>query len=166
MRNSYKPDDYEATHQEPAWRDRANFIVAADISDSPERKKWEQLWARQIAENRFEICCIPFFAYDLALGDEVETTEDYVIQKLVRPSGHYTFRAWFGNSPDADCRDKVVTSLLNLGCELEWSSQNLLAIDAATQDVAQAAADQLSAFEQDHQIEYETGRTSEYPNIA
>lgn len=55
-----KPGDYEARHNEPAWRDRANFVIAADIAGSPDKREWEQLWARKLSDTRFEICCIPF----------------------------------------------------------------------------------------------------------
>ena len=45
------------THANPVWRERANFIIAAGISDPPPDtlRRWEQLWARQIGEHRFEI---------------------------------------------------------------------------------------------------------------
>ena len=62
-----------AIHLNPAWRDRANFIAFVSIELDEPGERWEQLWARQIANNLFEICCIPFFAYDLALGDQVDT---------------------------------------------------------------------------------------------
>jgi hypothetical protein len=159
MRQSYTPGDYEASHDKPVWGDRANFIVAANISNATERKEWEQLWARQIAERRFEICCIPFFVYDLALGDEVETDGDYVIKHVVKSSGHYTFRVWFGEANDAACRETVPSATKNLGCELEWSSKNLLAIDAATVTMAEAAADVLAKHQAAGDLTYETGRT-------
>jgi hypothetical protein len=37
----------------------------------------EQLWARQVGDRHFELCCIPYFVYDLALGDVVEIDADY-----------------------------------------------------------------------------------------
>jgi hypothetical protein len=43
-------------HETPVWRERANFIIGAAL-DAP--GKWEQLWARQVSPNRFELCCIP-----------------------------------------------------------------------------------------------------------
>jgi hypothetical protein len=42
------------------------------------------LWARQVGDRRFEICCIPFFLYDVALGDVVETDENYSLVRVVR----------------------------------------------------------------------------------
>src|SRR4051812_18841200 len=87
---------------------------------------------RQIAENRFEICCIPFFVHDIALGDVVLTSpaggRKYVVKEVVKASGHYAFRVWLGesNTPRGDIADE----LESLGSLLEWSSSNLVAVDA------------------------------------
>jgi len=59
-------NDCIAIHLEPAWRARANFIIAAEIGGTALRPEREQLWARQTDEFCFELCCIPFFVYDLA----------------------------------------------------------------------------------------------------
>lgn len=160
MNTRYKPGDYEARHNAPAWRSRANFVIAADIASSPAKGEWEQLWARKISDTRFEICCIPLFAYDLALGDEVETDGDHVLRRVLKASGHFTFRVWFGNSTDPGDRARVMEIVQREGCEHEWSSENLLAIDASTQETAQVLADALAALQQEGQVTFETGRTS------
>jgi hypothetical protein len=160
MNARYKPGDYEARHDDPAWRQRANFVIAANISEKPEKREWEQLWARQVGNNRFEICCIPFFVYDLALGDEVEVDENHVLRRVVQPSGHYTFRAWFGESRDPADRDRVVEVLRGKGCEYEWSSENLLAIDAATKGIAQEISNVLAEWQIEGRLTFETGRTA------
>lgn len=60
-----------ALHREPVWRERANYIINAPIGDSAHTHT-EQLWVRQdMASRLYEICCIPFFLYDVALGDLV-----------------------------------------------------------------------------------------------
>ena len=156
--------DDTIVHEHPVWRERADFIIAAEI-DPPSataRWRWEQLWARQVAKNRFRLCCIPFFIYDLALDDEVEAGEEahrvYVVERVTKPSGRYTFRAWFHNS---DVRREVADELVRLGCLIEWRSVrgNLLAIDAASDSLARAAADFLWDREQRGQLTYEAGRT-------
>ena len=148
-------------HSSPARRERANFIIRADIREQGSPRSLEQLWARQLDDTRFELCCIPFFVYDLALGDEVETdAERYVIKRVVKRSGGYTFRAWFGDSDDIDARDEVIAALRGLGLELEWYSENLLAIGAADEQWAQEVADLLLEQEQLGHLTYETGRTS------
>jgi hypothetical protein len=160
-----------ATHSDPVWRDRADFIIMARLADFDEAR-WEQLWAKRIAECRFEICCIPFFVYDLALGDEVETETDgdfaWVVQRVVKDAGQYTFRVWFGEVPDLS-RDlhhhhgiyhEVLNRLGELGCMSEWSSSNMLAVSVAA-DLSRAVADYLWELEQARGIVYETGRSKD-----
>jgi hypothetical protein len=154
-----KEQDF-VVHLSPVWRERADFIIRADIEEKDSPRRFEQLWARQVGERRFEVCCIPFFVYDLALGDEVETDPEYVIRSVVKPSGGYTFRAWFGDSSYAAARDEVVDVLRDLGSELEWYSENLLAIDARDDQQAQRVADFLHERQALGHITYETGRTS------
>lgn len=160
MNSRYKPGDYEARHADPVWRNRADFVIAADIASTPDKREWEQLWARRIAGTRFEVCCIPFFVYDLALGDEVETDGDHILRRVVKQSGHFTFRVWFGNSTDPADRERVMQIIQHNECEYEWSSENLLAIDASTPDKAQAVTDTLAALQQKGGVTFETGRTS------
>jgi len=143
----------EAVHPEPVWRDRSNFVIGARL---PEPGRTEQLWARQLGERRFEVCCIPFFLYDVALGDVVETDENYDFVRVVRPSGRYVFRVWFGDSTYS--KDRVADGLTKLGALLEWSSANLLAVDAADDEQAKAVADFLQDHEDRQHLVYETGR--------
>src|SRR5947209_19841994 len=87
------------THPDPVWREVANFMIHADIREEGSPFRLEQLWCRQLSDDRFIICCIPFFSYDLALADEVVTApagdHRYVVREVAKPSGHYTFRVWF-----------------------------------------------------------------------
>lgn len=39
-------------HQEPVWRDRANFVINAELSEKGPHL-FEQLWARQLGEDKF-----------------------------------------------------------------------------------------------------------------
>lgn len=160
MTTKYQPGDYEALHENPVWRRKANFIIAADIAEDSDKREWEQLWARQISDFRFAVCCIPFFVYDLALGDEVETDENYVIKKVVKTSGHSTFRVWFGESSYVKIREEITNKMQQLGCEIEWSSENLLAISAATDELAQSVISFLSERQKLNHLIIETGRTS------
>jgi hypothetical protein len=145
----------EAVHEEPVWRDRANFIIAAEIAGESEVKT-EQLWARQVDEHRFEISCIPFFVYDLALGDVVETDGGYIVRRVVEPSGRFVFRVWFGESFHP--RDEIADEIKALGSLIEWSSPNLLAVDAVDKEHAEMVAGFLAEREREGQLVYETGR--------
>jgi len=163
MVKTYRSGDYEAVHEAPVWRDRADFIIAAHLGEEDGRNEWEQLWAHKISDDRFLLCCIPFFASDLALGDEVETDAAYVIKRVVVPSGHYTFRVWFGESDEPNIRDEVADFVRQSACEIEWSSANLAAIDAANNSVAKDVANFLLDHERLGRLIYETGKTKKKP---
>lgn len=144
----------DAVHPEPVWRDRANFIIGAPL---PEEGRAEQLWARQAGDHRFELCCIPFFLYDIALGDVVETDSQYNIERVLEPSGRYVFRVWFGDSYPP--REPIAHKLGAAGALLEWSSANLLAVDAADESLAQKIAGILAEEERAGTLTFETGRS-------
>lgn len=144
----------DAVHPEPVWRDRSNFIIGAPL---PEEGRAEQLWARQVGDQRFEICCIPFFVYDVALGDVVETDVNFDLVRVVEPSGRYVFRVWFGESFHP--REEIAERLAALGALLEWSSVNLLAVDAADESHAQVIADFLAEQGRGERLMFETGRS-------
>jgi hypothetical protein len=146
----------QAVHLEPVWRERSNFVIAAEVPDGGDTET-EQLWARQIDEHRFEICCIPFFVFDIALGDVVETDHNYLVRHVVEPSGRYVFRVWFGESFHP--RDEIGEELKRLGALIEWSSVNLLAVDATDEPHAQEIADILQERQDRGQLLYETGRS-------
>lgn len=126
-----------ATHNQPAHRADANFLIFADLSRDGMPGRWEQLWAHQLGEYEFRLCCIPFFAYGLALGDRVVTSpangKRYVIQSVATKSGHVAYRIWFGHAENADeLRDLVEQYLGSKGWPFEWSSDNLLAVDISS----------------------------------
>lgn len=149
-------------HPEPAWGDRADFVINAELEESDLPRRFEQLRVRQIGDSQFEICCIPFFLYDVSLGDVVETEPSggrtYMMKSVTRRSGHYTFRVWFGASFQP--RDEVVDQLQTLGAVVEWSSVNLLAVDAVDLDHAQKIADYLHGEQELGNLMYETGRSA------
>ena len=147
-----------STHPEPVWKARANFIINAEL---PEPGRLEQLWTRQLTDDTFEMCCIPFFVYDIALGDVVETRprggRKYVLSRVVEPSGRYVFRVHFKKRGTGTA---VADELAEMGALLEWSSPSLLAVDAADLARAQALANYLQAAEAEQRLIYETGRLS------
>ncbi|MES2037259.1 MAG: DUF4265 domain-containing protein [Pseudomonadota bacterium] len=149
-------DDLYATHQFPVHREKADFLIHAKLENG-EGEKWEQLWAKQIGTHKFVICCIPFFTCDMDLGDEVETTNDYVFNRVLRPSGYKTHRIWFGNSLDADT-DEVAQTLQNLGAEREWSSRNLLAVSAASKEINSSVLKYLLHQHNQQRLIYESVR--------
>ena len=151
--------DQFSVHLDPIWRERANFIVNAPIPE--EEGRYEQLWCRQITEDTFELCCIPFFLYDIALGDVVRTdtqsSRKYVVSQVVERSGRYVFRVYFEPSMLGN-REQVVAHLTTLGALLEWSSDSMLAADARDAEHGQEVADFLFDQEMQGRLIYETGK--------
>lgn len=154
----YQAGEYEAVHQLPVWRDRADFVFAAHIGTKDGKNEWEQLWGKKTAPQRFILCCIPFFIYDIALGDEVETDEDFVLRRVLQHSGQVTFRVWFG-SQDAITRQELVREIEAMKPSMEWSSENLLALSTFGEIEAQKLADYLRSCEEKGLLQYESGRT-------
>lgn len=128
-RMTTNPEVYEATHPNPVWREKANFIFGAKIIEHEQQVGWEQMWARRLDEFRFEVCCIPFFTYGINLGDEIETDNEFNFMKIINKSGQFGIRIWFGNiRDDSDvAREDICEFLRENGSLLEWSSKNLLA---------------------------------------
>lgn len=148
-------------HLNPIWRERANYIIRVRIIiDSRDGTLgWEQLWSRKIDDALYEICCIPFFLYDVALGDQVKVDSDHLITEVKLRSGHYTFRVWFGDSKDSKIREQVMRETERLDCLFEWYSTNLLAISAPTHDLAVTISGYLQQKAKSNELVYETGQT-------
>ena len=144
----------DKTHIAPIWRDKADFIIGVDLRDSEHS---EQLWARRVADRRFELCCIPLYAYDLALGDVVETDSDHNVVRIVEPSGRYVFRVWSAAAPEA--AEPVLGQLAAMGCLIEQGSAHLFAVDAKDATLARAVGELLAEEESRTELAYGTGRT-------
>lgn len=89
-------------HGDPVWRRLADHLIFFKAIEEDEIF-FEQLWARRVADNQFQICCIPGYIYGIALGDVVATDDSLVIQQVIERSGHSTFRiysdeGWYGKT--------------------------------------------------------------------
>ena len=119
-------------HLNPVWKERADFIINA-ITPPPSKNDegvyWEQFWSRQIDEFKFEICCIPIYVYNLALGDIVETDNEYIVSRVVERSGYFTIRIWFFEI-DAETRFMIEKTIYSYGCLMEFYSERLLGVSS------------------------------------
>jgi hypothetical protein len=119
-------------HHHPAWRDRSDHLLRAPVDHAGEGNYFEQLWTRRIGDNRHEICCVPLFIYDLALGDIVEFYEGKVAAEsfaLVKPSGHETYWIWISDDCSARAMEQIRGQLLENELEHEGFGFKLLAVD-------------------------------------
>lgn len=107
----------------------------------------EQLWARKIDFCRFEICCIPMFAYGLALGDVVETDHDFLITNIYQKSGRIAIRVWINEQITQEKVEELIGKILDLDCLVEWYSQHLLGIDCDIQTKTQSLLKILDIYQ-------------------
>lgn len=149
-----------SVHNEPVWRARSNFIILAPL---PEEGRYEQLWCRDIGDDKFEVCCIPFFLYDIALGDIVQSSQQpegkHLVVRVLSRSGRSVFRVYFDRSMRGN-REGVAAQLTGMGGLLEWSSASLLAVDARDAAHSQEIASFLFEQEGRSRLVYETGRSA------
>jgi hypothetical protein len=152
------PIERFSVHEAPVWKERSDFIINAPL---PEAARYEQLWCKQKATDLFEVCCIPFFLYNVALGDIVRTIpsrgKKYILDSVVTPSGRFVFRVHFPDPTDAS-RESVVQALHDMEALMEWSSASLLAVDARNSQHAQEVADYLYERHRREELIFETGK--------
>ena len=142
-------------HAQPAWGDRSNYIANFDLDVSQLPFKWEQLWLRKLSNSSFEVCCIPFFAFGIHLGDIVTLSSEGVIESIVTPSGHWTLRLLF--SPTFTHHDEVLQWLETTGVKHEKFSRSLYSLDTTDADHATNVMSFLDSHMKRGHLEYETG---------
>jgi hypothetical protein len=152
-----------ATHPNPAWREKANFLIFADLGDYGMPGRWEQLWARQEGNESFELCCIPFFTYGLALGDWVRTgsrgSKRYVVTALEARSGRIVGRLWLKEVKNPAVREAIEEFVQQQSWLSEWRS-NLMALDLPGLQAWRELAAFLEMLPRDHGVLAELGSES------
>ena len=155
-----------AVHTEPLWRAQANFLIRAALRREDAPHRFEQLWARRMDEAEFELCCVPFFTYGMALGDIVRTKAEggstHLVEKVMSHSGHSTYRVWFGQKPID--QEEVIAELDRIGGAHERSSRNLIAVDAPDGNVARKVVDYLSERQERGDLLFESGYDANDPH--
>lgn len=84
-------------HWGPMPGTNGDCVLTCRLDPSPDGAT-EAVWARRLPRARFELCNIPFVAYDLHLGDVVNVRAHRgqpVIDEVLRPSGKLAIRILF-----------------------------------------------------------------------
>lgn len=94
----------------------------------------ERVWAVPLDGGRYRIDNVPFFAYNVSVGDVVEAPgPDRVplAHRVVRRSGHRTIRVAFEEPEglEGEAARAFVAELERLGCGYEGFEPMLLAVD-------------------------------------
>lgn len=145
-------------HLHPIWRNIANYRLVMKIDDS---EHLEELWAKQRSDELFQVCCIPFFVYDVNLGDIIKIVPSQgknLVLGVSEPSGHHTFRVVL-TSMAPIVKDKVLQAVEEFGCQSEWFDERLMSIDAPNDETANSLARWLETNHARGGFDYETGRT-------
>jgi hypothetical protein len=100
------------THDAPAWRPTNSYIAMVDLAPFGFENEQEQLWLRPLAGDEFEVCCIPFRVYGVALGDRVNIRNGRFVSNVVSSSGRRVFRVFFTDPrPHRRAWTRVITSV-------------------------------------------------------
>ncbi|MFF0163254.1 DUF4265 domain-containing protein [Streptomyces sp. NPDC005263] len=93
----------------------------------------ERMWVRPLADGKFEICCIPFRVYGMALGDVVRLHEGRWVENVVASSGRLVFRVFFAEPrppvTGGDSREALREAISVGGFIAEWSGDRHVAVD-------------------------------------
>lgn len=108
-----------------------NYMAMIDLAPFELGGMVEQVWLRENEEGGgYEVCCIPFYAYGLALGDVVEKTDSNTVGTLVSKAGHRVLRVFFAAPPpSADSRSALRVAVESAGLLSEWNVDRHVAID-------------------------------------
>lgn len=116
----------------PCGGEKTNYIIRVDLAAHGMPGSTQQLWTRTDDQRNFELCCIPFFTYGLALGDRVEWDDSSRVATLVERSGRRNVRfAWNDKSQAAEQHEALHGRLAATGALLEFSSNGYGAVDCA-----------------------------------
>lgn len=135
--------------------------VAIDEADGVQ---WEQIAVRSRGETSAEVCCIPFFAYDVALGDLIELEAIHghgivnrVLTSVTKRSTFDVYRTQFLESVDADTAKQELREATERADGLyEVWGESMWAIAVPTQHRHQFA-DLLDEATRKGLLEYEIG---------
>lgn len=152
--------DYKI-HYHPVWREKADSIINASVENEIERNIYESLWAKKLENNLYEICCIPYFVYDLALGDLVETDFDkrggLLYKKVIKPSDNETLWFQFNNATRNDL-NRVLEKVINFKCLYEGYNKRFLAVNIDSESQHKALLDSFLGEIEAGLIEYSSNK--------
>lgn len=141
-------------------------------SNEPERalvvlhggRSVESIWVRKTRGKQYEVCTIPFFAYNLSLGDTVhcgsdEDGEGIFVERVLKKSGNRTVRVAFkaiegGRHPEAI---KFKRFLQRHRMEHDYNDIRVFSINVPSEEVYEKLQTRLKKMPQSAQMVWEDG---------
>ncbi|MFC8827592.1 DUF4265 domain-containing protein [Streptomyces sp. NPDC057137] len=105
-------------------------------------ERGEQLYCHggsRTIEGSYEVCCIPFYAYGLALGDVVGRNESGAVDRLISKSSRRVLPVYFAEPrPLTDTRSALRRAVESTGLLSEWNGDHQIALDVPDISVMQS----------------------------
>jgi Domain of unknown function (DUF4265) len=127
-------------------------------------KHMESIWVRKGRGKLCEVLAIPFYGYNISLGDIVscstdEDGEGLFIDKVVKKSGNRTVRVAFkapegGKHPEAN---KLVKYLKENGLKWDYNGVRVFSINVPSEDAYKGLIARLNRIPKSAQMMWEDG---------
>jgi len=149
-------------HEDPTLHKKNYYIARIDLAPFGFDDLIEQVWLSRLSAAEFLMCCIPFRAYGLALGDVVRLSQDgSLITEIVRPSGNRVMRALLVDGLSSRERSAIAESLndvtRNADLMQEWSGDRYIAIDIPPSKKTDTLIDLLKSEQHNGRLFWEWG---------
>jgi hypothetical protein len=120
--------------EDPVGISARNYMTHVDLAPFGFPGLMEQVWLKEVRTQAYEMRCIPFRVYGVALGDEVRLTPDGSrVQAVLSRSGHRVLRVLLmpslGVAGMDEMREAMISACSRLGLLHEWSGDRHVAVD-------------------------------------
>ena len=136
------------------------LFLNLEVIDGYPPVSMESIWAEVTEEGYLKINNIPFYSKEISLGDIVsgiQTEENYLLyDKTIIHSKNSTLRIVFFNE-NQKFKDKILTKLIDLGCESEAFNANFHAINIPIQVDIEEIYNFFDEFVETNDLDYDTG---------
>lgn len=118
----------------------------------------ENLWCFKTPNGSFIVDNIPFYIYDISLGDEISIIQkdcDFIFQSIYKKSQNSTLRLYF----DDIRREVVKQQLIQMGCRIEGSNiPSLFAVNVPFDVSLKEVENTIQVLKKEYEeLEYEHG---------
>lgn len=152
-------DVQHVAHGDPVWRERANYIIQVSLElHGMQPGTFEQLWTITRGEELYEVCCLPFFTYGIALGDVLRWTDRDRPAVVASRSGRRLVRCAFADRDDAErSHESFHGALVATGSLAEFLRPGYVAIDIDTAERLSAVLEVVTPLQEAGRASWEWG---------